>query len=346
MNRCGIVVIGRNEGERLTACLRSLDSSEYPIVYVDSGSSDRSVANAREHGANVVELDMSIPFTAARARNEGFHRLLSEVPDLTFVQFVDGDCVVLEGWLEKGVEFLSNNTAYAIVCGMVRERFPDATVYNRLMAMEWDRPPGDVTECGGIFMIRADAFRKVGGFDPTVIAGEEPELCVRLRQNDWLIRRLSAPMVLHDAAMTRFSQWWKRSVRCGFAYAYGAYLHGNSPAKHWVRESRSAILWGGVIPISIIGLATVTSGWGLLAAAIFPIQVIRIARRKRNARVNPKDAMIYAFFCVIGKVPECVGVLKFFWNRLTGRRNQIIEYKHSSQGTTGDSLSASPTKAI
>lgn len=223
MNECGIVVIGRNEGERLTECLQSLAGGKYPGVYVDSGSTDGSVENAKRLGACVTELDLSIPFTAARARNVGFEQLLSRFPDTKWVQFVDGDCVVAPEWLERGIEFLNANGQYAIVCGMLSERFPDASIYNRLMATEWDRHPGDINECGGIFMVRADAFRKAGGFDPAVIAGEEPELCVRLRTDSWKLRRLPFPMALHDAGLTRFSQWWKRCVRSGYG-GYAIYL--------------------------------------------------------------------------------------------------------------------------
>jgi len=44
------VVIGRNEGERLVACLASLGGEIRRAVYVDSGSTDGSVAAARAAG--------------------------------------------------------------------------------------------------------------------------------------------------------------------------------------------------------------------------------------------------------------------------------------------------------
>src|ERR1700738_3404233 len=87
----GVVVIGRNEGDRLRRCLESVRGTADRVVYVDSGSSDNSVAMSRGLGATVVELDLRIPFTAARARNEGFDRLLGEQPALRYVFFVDGD---------------------------------------------------------------------------------------------------------------------------------------------------------------------------------------------------------------------------------------------------------------
>ena len=67
--KCGAVVIGRNEAERLRHCLNSLLGGGLTIVYVDSDSVDGSAALARSLGAEVVQLDLSRPFTAARARN-------------------------------------------------------------------------------------------------------------------------------------------------------------------------------------------------------------------------------------------------------------------------------------
>ena len=83
------VVIGRNEGARLVASLASLGGVGR-VVYVDSGSTDNSLQAARVHGAQVVALDMSRPFTAARARNAGTAALDDPAP--AFVQFLDGDC--------------------------------------------------------------------------------------------------------------------------------------------------------------------------------------------------------------------------------------------------------------
>src|SRR5262249_30270274 len=160
------------------------------IVYVDSGSTDDSVAFARSRGVEVVELDMSIPFTAARARNEGLDRLLKVDPEVHFVQFVDGDCEVQQGWLQKAEQTLQSETAVAVVCGRRRERFPQSSIYNRLCDMEWDTPIGEAGACGGDAMMRVPALRQVGGYRASLIAGEEPELCTRLRGAGWKVLRL------------------------------------------------------------------------------------------------------------------------------------------------------------
>lgn len=320
----GVVVIGRNEGARLERCLASLIGSAEQVVYVDSGSSDGSAQRAAALGAEVLALDMAQPFTAARARNEGFTRLQMVLPGLRWVQFVDGDCEVVPGWLGSAQAFLLAHPQVAVVCGRRRERFPQASIYNLLCDLEWDTPTGEARACGGDALMRAEAFSAVGGYRAGLIAGEEPELCVRLRAAGWKVWRLGEEMTLHDAAMTRFGQWWRRSLRAGHAYAEGVFLHGAPPERHWLRESRRAWLWGLGIPLLIVLACAALGPWALLLALVYPLQVLRLARRgARSLRENTLQAL----FLVLGKFPEMLGQLKFWWQRLRAGQSTLIEYK-------------------
>jgi len=320
----GIVAIGRNEGERLRKCLMSVVEQAGRVVYVDSGSTDGSVDMARTLGVAVVELDMTVPFTAARARNEGFRLLRETAPELAYVQFVDGDCEVVSGWLEKAARFLDGHPDVAVVCGRRRERFPDRSVYNMLCDIEWDTPVGKAKSCGGDAMMRADAFEDTGKYRDDLIAGEEPELCVRLRAAGWKIWRLGEEMTLHDAAITRFGQWWKRTRRCGYAYAEGAYLHGAPPEKHRTRESRRVWIWGLGIPVAAIILAACMGAWGLALLLIYPAQVFRLVL---SGSRSGGENWWRALFLVLGKFPEAMGQLNFLYNRLAGKKARLIEYK-------------------
>ncbi len=328
-----VVVIGRNEGQRLRACLGSIDSTKTPVVYVDSGSTDESVALAREYGADVVELDNSRPYTAARGRNAGVARLRETGRDVDYIQFVDGDCALAPGWLVKACMYLSSQQEMAVVTGLLKEKNPDASIYNRLCQLEWRAPTGDIKTCGGIFMIRREAFEQMGGFREDLIAGEEPELCVRLRQAGWRLHRLDRHMATHDAEMMRFSQWWTRSVRSGHAAAEGMALHGKPPERFRVREVHSSLFWGGLVPAVFLGCGL----WGFLwlpallgalacAGATF-FQGWRIARGRRARGEGRGDASIYALFCMLGKFPETLGILQYSLNRLRKRRSELIEYK-------------------
>ena len=320
----GVVVIGRNEGVRLERCLRSVIGYAKQVVYVDSGSTDSSVSVAQGLGAEVVNLDLAIPFTAARARNEGFRHLRKLDHGLDYVQFVDGDCEIVSGWLDKARQFLDGHAEVVVVCGRRRERYPEKSIYNLLCDMEWDTPVGEARACGGDAMMRVEALEAVNGFRIELIAGEEPELCIRLRAAGGRVWRLAEEMTLHDAAMTRFGQWWKRSKRAGYAYAEGAALHGAPPDRHWVRESRSAWLWGLAIP----SVTLIACLWGrafvLALLLVYPFQVLRLFFRGDR---SPQDNFLRAVFLVLGKFPEMLGQSSFIANRVFGNRSQLIEYK-------------------
>lgn len=328
LNACsciGVVVIGRNEGERLARCLESLIYQTTFIVYVDSGSTDNSVIYASRLGVEVIKLDLSVPFTAARARNEGFHRLIQTAPEIEYVQFVDGDCEVVSSWLAKATDFLDSHLEYAVVCGRRQERHPEHSIFNLMCDLEWDTPVGEAKACGGDALIRVKAFLETGGYRNQLIAGEEPELCVRLRKNGWRIWRLDSEMTRHDAAMTKFSQWWKRNIRGGYAFAEGAYLHGAPPERHWVKESRRSLIWGLVIPIIVIIAGFFCWPCGLIVASIYPFQIVRLfLRNKKELKPYP---WLLAGFNMLGKFAEMYGQLRFRYQQLFGRAIRLIEYK-------------------
>lgn len=309
------IIIGRNEGARLVACLKSFGPEVRHLIYVDSGSTDGSPVAAADLGAKIVSLDMTKPFTAARARNAGVAAIDGTPPD--FIQFVDGDCTLDGSWLQSALAAFDRLPKAAVVCGRRRERFPQASIYNRLADDEWNTPVGLTKACGGDALIRFDAFQAVGGFRADLIAGEEPEMCVRLRQAGWEIHRIDAEMTLHDAAITHLSQWWKRMVRSGHAFAEGASLHGAPPEGHWMRETWRALTWGAGLPL-LVALGWLVSGWSLLLLAAYPLQVARLSRLK---------GWSWAFFTVLGRFPEAQGALRFYRNRLRGKKERLIEYK-------------------
>jgi GT2 family glycosyltransferase len=336
VSEIGVVVIGRNEGERLRRCLDSVGDQDRVVVYVDSGSTDGSVGLARSRKVEVVELDLSIPFTAARARNEGFERLLQAGPQTAFVQFVDGDCEIVPGWLERARQELEARPDAAVVCGRRRERFPEASVYNRLCDMEWDTPVGEADACGGDALVRVEPFRAVGGYRAALIAGEEPELCLRLRTAGWKILRIDAEMVLHDAAMTRFGQWWRRSVRAGHAFAEVSWLYRSAPLRLWVRETRSNWFWGLFVPVVALGAAWWTYGLSLLLLLGYPLLAFRVYRGRRRRGDAPHPAFWYSVFLVLGKFAQVVGQIRYHRHRLLSRQSVLIEYKQPSLPPAGN----------
>ncbi len=330
--RIGVVAIGRNEGERLKRCLTTIDPA-YPVVYVDSGSTDGSVEFAQSIGKIVEKLSTDTGFTAARARNAGWRRLLSLHPDLTYIQFVDGDCELDPEWFAKGMAALDAEPGLCAAFGRVRERFPEASIYNALCDDEWNVPIGLTNSCGGIAMFRKDALVSVEGFTDDLIAGEEPDLCLRLRLQGWQVRRVDAEMTLHDADMHHFGQMWRRLRRSGHAYAEHVLRHGANADPNWRRQRNSAIIWGAVIPALVVAFALLgLVAWplGLVALGLvllYPVQFARIAMRKWRSGANARFAGIYGFTIMAGKFAQLGGLVGYHRRRARGQAHSIIEYR-------------------
>lgn len=337
----GIVAIGRNEGERLRLCLDSLSGRAVRLIYVDSGSTDGSVALARAAGAQVVQLDSSAPYTAARARNAGFNALMERMPRADLVQFIDGDCELDAGWLALGARVLRTQPEVSVVCGRRRERFPAASLYNRLCDVEWDTPLGLARACGGDALMRTSAFREVGGFDPGMIAGEEPDLCLRLGRRGSHVMRIDAEMTRHDAAMTRASQWWQRAVRTGHTTAELLAKHGATPEHRRLRRACSALTWAVVLPavwLTLLGssLSASNVSWMSLVLLALPLLYLHPLLRAyggcRRRGLHPRHARAYALSCLLAKWPETAGMALYIARRSARRRPRWIEYKDGPRG--------------
>lgn len=318
-----VVLIGRNEGARLVVSLQSVLQQARRVVYVDSGSTDDSVANATKAGAQVVNLDMSIPFTAGRARNEGFDALMAFDDPPECVQFLDGDCIMAPGWLDAASAHMRAHSDLAIVTGEQEELHRDTTVFNQMSDFEWKRSVGDIEACGGNMMVRTSAFHDLGGFNTTVIAAEDDELCTRLRKAGWRLERIARHMSKHDGGRLRFAQWWKRAERTGHGFAQVGTLHPD----YFVAERRRAWMYGLVLPIvAVIG----AFGSPLVPALVFGVFALSFWKTSHGLQrdgLPPSEALHHAVFLTLGKFPNLIGMLRYHWRRLSDAQMRIIEYK-------------------
>lgn len=323
MTPVDVVLIGRNEGARLTAALRSVAGQARRIVYVDSGSEDGSAAAASRAGAEVVLLDTSVPFTAARARNAGFAQLEADGATPVYVQFIDGDCTLAEGWIGSGAAHLDTHPDTAMVTGWRSEMHPDASVYNQLCDWEWHRPAGEILACGGDMMVRADVFRALGGFDPTVIAAEDDEFCTRMRKAGWRLKRLPLEMTRHDAAMLRFGQWWQRAVRTGHGFAQVGHLHPD----YFTTERKRVWVYGLALPLLILLALLTAPVFAILPLVLYALNYLRTYQGLRRTGTAVPRARSFAALLTLSKLPNLIGVATFHWRRLRHAQMRIIEYK-------------------
>lgn len=326
--RSGVVLIGRNEGQRLVRALDSVRGGGAPVVYVDSGSTDDSCNAARERGAVVVDLDMSQPFTAARARNAGFERLMQDFPGTELVLFIDGDCEVLPGFIEAATAELDADPGLVAVCGWRRERHPERTLYNRLCDVEWRWGGlGPVTCFGGDVLVRAAAVQAIGGYDAGIIAGEDEEIGVRLRARGGRLLRIDCESTLHDADMHSAKQWWQRAKRCGHAYAQVAEIHGGPPERKFVANLRRSVLWGLVAPGAAVALTVPSLGLSWVVFGRYPLVAAKATRTARVRGFSWTESVVWGISCALSPFPEAFGVVKFHVDRMRNKRPQIIEYK-------------------
>ena len=321
--RVAAIAIGRNEGERLRRCLSSMKDQFDKVVYVDSGSTDDSLDIARSFGVDIVELDMTIPFTAARARNAGFAAVADSGIPFEFVQFVDGDCALQPDWKSAAVQALQQHSDLGVVTGWRSEINRDDSIYNALCDFEWRRPSGDILTCGGDMMVRRQAFQEITGFNNTVIAAEDDEFCVRIRQAGWRIHRLPVEMTRHDADMHSFAQWWRRAVRSGHGFAQVGNLHSD----YFTTERLRVWIYGFLLP-AVALLGSLVSPWvpiGILS--LYLLSYIRTVRGLTQSGLPISEAVSHSLLLTLSKFPNLIGILTFWWRQLRGRSMQLIEYK-------------------
>lgn len=317
----GICVIGRNEAQRLPLALASVSDRGEARVYVDSASTDRSVEIAKEFDSSVdlVRCTSVRCCTAARGRNMGFRHLRKQVRGLKFVQFIDGDCVLMDGWLDAAVEMMEQNPDVAIVAGRLAEEDRNRNVYHRLADMEWQSPVGDVDTVGGIFLMRAEVFAQVGGMDPSMGQGEEADLARRVRALGHRVVRLPVEMARHDIAMEHFGQWWTRATREGKATTQTVLRNGMNDAES-VRHLVSMMAWGAGVPTVAATLLLPTLGLSVGVLGAYG----RLWGRIRTHRMEvfgdlSHDAALYATFTVLGKIANATGCLRYLGRRSVER---------------------------
>jgi len=319
----GVVVIGRNEASRLNSTLPAVLKAGFPLVYVDSRSVDDSVEVAKSKGVDVLVLSDDRPVNASRARNEGARALLSVYPELKYIQFLDGDTVLDENWLNLALQYMQQHADIGFVCGQLQEKDRDSNIYRRLCDMEWrwqETTEAEPIQLGGMGIISVEAYRKSGGYDETLIAGADPELYTRFKKAGWQLHVLPELMGIHDSGMYSFRQWWTRNVKTGFGFAHGKITGA------WGRERRSACIWGGVLPVISVSAMSFNPFAICLLAAV-PANILKIWLSPVKREFSPYDRFLYAAFCMLGKFPQFIGMIKFHWRQYQGKAATVIQYK-------------------
>jgi len=324
-----VVIIGRNEGERLERCIQSVQAMNDPpdmeIIYVDSDSTDGSPERAKALGVKVLVVHPERP-AAAIGRNAGWR-----VAQAPLILFLDGDTILDAEFIKLALSHF-DDTRVAVVCGHRREMSPPNSLYQSVLDLDWIMPSGTDTFCGGDVLIRRSVLEEIGGYDPKLIAGEDPEICQRIRAKDYTILRLSHLMTRHDLAIHRWSQYWQRAIRTGHAYAEVSNLLRNTTTPLWQRESRKNWLHASIlIGIFIVGFSIslgLKSLWPFFGSILlFLLLSMRSAWRARWKSKSFLTLFLYGLHSQFQHIPIAVGQWSYYYNRWRGQQRRLIEYK-------------------
>jgi glycosyltransferase involved in cell wall biosynthesis len=328
-----VVVIGRNEGERLRHCLLSIGNMQWPggeteIVYVDSASTDDSREVARQLSARVIAVRPSRP-TAALGRNAGWRASHGR-----FVLFLDGDTILDAAFVAESLKDFQEDTA--VVFGNRREIQPEASVYNAVLDLEWLSRAGIVDSCGGDALMRREALEAVDGYDENLIAGEEPEMCRRMRERGWKVLHVDRPMTGHDLAMTQLSQYLKRSMRTGYAYAEVSERFRGTRLPLWDAEARHnrnrAWMQSAFVVLSLLTSLILRNPWPLCLLSVLLLLLCARSAMKASAKTSSLTLRVfYGIHSQLQQIPIYIGQLQYWSDRRMGRTRGLIEYKEVSQ---------------
>ena len=330
-----VVIIGRNEGERLLRCIASVRAAHWrglahELIYVDSRSTDGSLQQARASGALALELQDPAP-CAAKARNLGLTQARGE-----FILFLDGDTELDPDFVARALPVLDDPRLCA-VWGHRRESAPQQSVLTRVLDLDWIYPVGRTLYFGGDVLVRRQALLDLGGFDPTLKAGEEPELCARLRARGWEIEHIDAPMTRHDLAVRTWRAYALRAYRSGIAYAEVADRMrriGDPLWQHEAARDRRHALALLALPPALTALAMLSRSPGLTGSALAGVALLGLLllartvwRCRWKAPRSPGLLALYALHAHGQKIPALFG--QWQWWRARRRQVQIglVDYK-------------------
>jgi cellulose synthase/poly-beta-1,6-N-acetylglucosamine synthase-like glycosyltransferase len=330
MTRVSVVVIGRNEGPRLERCLASVQAIQgivpHDVIYIDSGSTDGSPELADRMGAAVLPLG-SGRMTAARARNLGWRTASGDA-----ILFLDGDTILDPHFPQRAIQALYAEPNRAAVTGHLREINPCQSIYVRMLDLDWIHPPGEILMFGGIALIRREALQAVDGYNEQLIAAEDSEMCHRMRALGWRFEHIDAPMCTHDLAIARFSQYWRRSVRTGYAYAQVSHLFRSMPGRFWTAEARRNRIRGLFWMLSPLLAATAAIYWlSLWPVALWLLMLLALALRtalkQRSKGAKASTMLLYGIHSHLQQIPILLGQIGFLLDRRRNHPRPLIEYK-------------------
>jgi len=306
------VIIGLNEEKMIGRCIESILGLDYPqdkieIIYVDSGSTDRTLKIASKYPIKIVQLKTDRP-TPGIACNEGLKASKSEL-----VQFIGGDSMIDSQWLKNALPYLADDDV-AVIAGRRRELFPEGSIYNRLMDFTWRSLPSGYVDVSEGRLFKRTIFEEVGLFDPDLRAGEQTEIGCRIRRKGYKILNITNTMGYHDADISSWSQYLKRAIRNGYGTAqiFKKYGLGKDKPKRFyssvIKADLQVILF--MVMVLSFSLRIYLIGYTLsLFVGIFVLRkIIKTYLLSKNLRMS----FLFTFMSFLSRCAGFIGYVKSF----------------------------------
>jgi mycofactocin glycosyltransferase len=290
-----IVIPVFNRAAQIEACLRSLQTLDYPtdkleIIVVDDASWDHSAAVARRFDVRLIVR----PFNRGQsaARNCGAAAARGDI-----IAFLDSDCVARPEWLRELVPYFQDRRV-AVVGGYVDNYFREKRMdrYEQVCSALNMGPDAAIGRgSNSVFyvptcnmLVSRKVYQQAGGFDESLRVGEDVDLCWRLMAAGHRLLYIPKGRVLHKHR----SRMWPALLR---RFEYGtseALLYSRFPGVVKKFPGRPAAM----ILFVLLAAALATGAWhwllfipGLLA---FETVGLRIRMRlKMNIRLPLRAAI-------------------------------------------------------
>ena len=291
MKTFSVIVIGKNEEAHLGACLRSVQAAAAEvgaaeIVYVDSASTDGSVAIAQSLGVRVLSLRPDWKHTPAAGRYIGFHHTTGEL-----LMFVDGDCVIEREWLSRALAYFAEPEV-AGVAGFLN----DLDTHGRTIPFVGERARAvkTLTTLRGIAAYRRTALEQAGPFNPHLRSEEEAELALRLRRAGWKLLHLPYQMGFHHRGIPQL-QAMLRNLRLGRVSGVGLtwrYACQRGQGWQFCREQLGTTMLFGLLllllspGIAFFALGLTSYALPFLALAVLWVLSVMVKKRSLNGPIE------------------------------------------------------------
>ena len=231
------IIPTKNEEKVLEHTLSSLGACTVPheIIISDGKSTDKTLAIASQYTKKVVVYGGTEKQTIAAGRNAG--ALSAEGDTLVFL---DADVTVpdISNFMRKVTEIFAHNKNIVALTVPFRvleslETFPDrimAAVVSFLYTVS-NNILGLGAASGEFMVVQEKAFRKIGGFNPLLVAAEDQDLFQRLRKVGKT--RFERTLCVYHTGRRAHQIGWPRLIGLWLANGLSQRFFGRSASKEW-----------------------------------------------------------------------------------------------------------------